>query len=129
MTSGFTPIMLLHSAAALSALTLGTYVFLRRKGDGAHRLAGRAWVALMLVTALSSFWIKGSGSFSWIHGLSILTLIALAAGIRFAVTGNIVRHRNVMRNLYVGGLVITGLFTLLPQRLLGRALWTALGVA
>jgi uncharacterized membrane protein len=129
MHTGFTPIILVHMFAAFAALGLGSFIFLRRKGDAAHRDSGRLWVGLMLATALSSFWIRGNGGFSWIHGLSVFTLATLALGIWLAASGNIARHRLVMKNLYVGALVITGLFTLMPQRLLGRALWGAVGLA
>ncbi len=129
MPNGFTPVILAHTIAAFAALGLGSFIFLRRKGDMAHRYSGRAWAGLMLATALSSFWIMGSGTFSWIHGLSVFTIFALARGVWLAASGNIKRHQLVMKSLYVGALVITGLFTLMPQRLLGRALWGALGIA
>jgi uncharacterized membrane protein len=129
MPNGFTPVILAHTIAAFAALGLGSFIFLRRKGDLAHRYSGRAWAGLMLATALSSFWIMGSGTFSWIHGLSVFTIVALARGVWLAASGDIKRHRLVMKSLYVGALVITGLFTLMPQRLLGRALWGALGIA
>lgn len=129
MHTGFTPVILVHMLAAFAALGLGSFIFLRRKGDAAHRTTGRVWAGLMLATALSSFWIQKSGSFSWIHGLSVFTIIALSRGVWLAAAGNITRHRSVMKSLYVGALVITGLFTLMPQRLLGRALWGAVGLA
>lgn len=129
MPTGFNAVILTHMFAAFAALGLGAYIFLRRKGDVAHRNSGRVWAGLMLTTALSSFWIRSNGGFSWIHGLSAFTIGALCFGVWMAATGNPARHRQVMRNLYVGALVITGLFTLMPQRLLGRALWGALGVA
>jgi len=62
MQPAFTPIIVLHTFAALGALGLGAAMFLARKGTLLHRVAGRSWVALMLVVALSSFWIKSSGS-------------------------------------------------------------------
>lgn len=122
------PVILTHTLAAIGALGLGSLVFLRRKGDAGHRWIGRAWVGLMLATALSSFWIRGSGGFSWIHGLSLGTLVLLTLAILHARAGRIERHRRVMRGLFAGGLVIAGVFTLVPQRLLGHALWSALGV-
>ena len=129
MPSGFTPFILTHTLAALAALGLGAFIFMRRKGDVVHRFAGRTWAGLLLATALSSFWIRSSGGFSWIHGLSIFTVAALGYGVWLAASGRIARHRRVMRGLYVGALLITGLFTLMPQRLLGGALWGALALA
>ena len=129
MYAGFTPVILIHSACAMAALALGALVFTRRKGTVSHRLLGRTWVALMLVTAISSFWIRSLGHFSWIHGLSVVTIAGLGGAIYYVVTGNIARHRCIMQGLFAGGLVVAGAFTLLPQRLLGRMLWSALGVA
>jgi uncharacterized membrane protein len=129
MATAFTPVILAHTVAAVAALGVGALVFLRRKGDARHRLAGRVWVTLMLITAVSSFWIKGNGSFSWIHGLSVFVIGGLAAGIWFAASGRLSAHRRMMSGLYAGGLVIAGLFTLVPHRLLGRMLWSALGLA
>ena len=126
--SQLTPVILAHTAAAFAALAVGAAVFLRRKGSTTHRLLGRGWVALMLVTALSSFWIRSTGGFSWIHGLSVVAVSALAGAVYYAVRGNIKRHRIVMKALY-GSLVVAGLFTLVPHRLLGRMLWSAVGAA
>jgi uncharacterized membrane protein len=129
MPTGFNAVILTHTLAAFAALGLGAFILMRRKGDAAHRIGGRVWAGLMLVTAISSFWIRSTGAFSWIHGLSVFTIGALGFAIWLAANGHITRHRRVMQNLYVGALVITGLFTLLPQRLLGRALWGAVGLA
>ena len=128
MNQEFTPVILIHLGAALAALVLGIGVFLRRKGTVAHRMLGRAWVGLMLVTAISTYWIRSNGSFSWIHGLSLIALVALANAVRFAVVGNIRRHERVMQGVYFGALIVAGAFTLLPQRLLGHALWSSVGL-
>jgi uncharacterized membrane protein len=128
MQNTFTPVILVHTFAALAAVALGTAMFLARKGTFVHRIAGRSWVALMLVTAISSFWIKSSGSFSWIHLLSVAVPLLLAAGVYFAITGNLVRHQRMMIGIYGIGLGIAGIFTLLPHRLLGRLVWGGLGL-
>lgn len=128
MNHEFTAVILIHLGAALAALVLGIGVFLRRKGTFAHRMLGRAWVGLMLVTAISTYWIRGNGSFSWIHGLSVFSLIALACAVYFAIAGNIAQHRRIMKNLYFGALIVAGAFAFLPQRLLGHALWSAVGL-
>lgn len=128
MQATFTPIIVTHMVAALTALALGSYVFLTPKGTAAHRLAGRVWAVLMLVTAISTYWIRASGSFSWIHILSVITVVVLVAAVRFAMQGNIARHQRLMKGLFNGALVVAGVFTLLPQRLLGHAVWSTLGV-
>ena len=129
MTQAFTPAIAAHVAAALTALALGAVMFAARKGTPLHRFSGHAWVALMLAVAISSFWIRSSGSFSWIHILSVVVPVLLAAGIWLAATGRVSAHRRMMIGVYSGALVITGAFTLLPQRLLGGLLWSSLGLA
>ena len=128
MTASFTPVIWIHLFAAIAALALGAMVFLARKGTFLHRVAGRTWAGLMLVTAVSTFWIRGNGSYSWIHLLSVGTLVLLAGVVYAAIKGNIRRHRAGVIGLYSGSLVVAGLFALLPQRLLGKMLWGALGV-
>ena len=128
MTQGFTPAIAMHVAAALAALALGAAMLAARKGTPLHRFAGRGWVALLLVTALSSFWIRSSGGFSWIHLLAVLVPLLLGAGVWLAATGRVSAHRRMMVGIYAGALVVTGSFTLLPQRLLGQIVWSSLGV-
>ncbi|NBU50967.1 MAG: DUF2306 domain-containing protein, partial [Betaproteobacteria bacterium] len=62
-----------------------------------------------------------------IHGLSVFTLAMLALGVKAAREGRVRTHRNIMAGTYAWGLIVTGLFTLLPNRLLGHALWSTLG--
>jgi uncharacterized membrane protein len=128
MQTTFTPVILAHTAAALAATVLGAGMFLARKGTFSHRIAGRGWVVLMLVTAISSFWIKASGTFSWIHLLSVAVPLLLALGVYYAVTRNVTGHRKMMVGLYGLGLGIAGAFTLLPNRLLGRLVWSSVGL-
>ena len=128
MAQAFTPVIVVHAGAAVAALALGAAMFAARKGTLLHRFAGRGWVALMLVAAISSFWIRSSGSFSWIHILSVAVPLLLARGVWLAATGRISGHRRTMSAVYAGGLLIAGVFTLLPSRLLGQMLWSSLGL-
>jgi uncharacterized membrane protein len=128
MQPTFTPLILAHTIAAFAAVGLGAAMFAARKGTLTHRLAGRSWVALMLAVALSSFWIQRSGQFSWIHGLSVIVILMLGAAVVFARSGRIRGHRRMVIGLYAGGLLLTGFFTLLPHRLLGRLVWSSLGL-
>lgn len=122
-----TPAILVHTIAAVAALVLGALMFLRPKGSGAHRSLGRTWALLMLVIIFSSFFIRTSGSFSWIHLLSIGSLVALVLAVRHARRRNVAAHRRIMIGLYAGGLITAGFFTLLPSRLLGEQLWRMMG--
>ena len=123
----FTPIIIAHIAAATGALAFGAVTLTMRKGTPMHKLFGRIWVVLMAATALVSFGIRSNGTFSWIHLLSLWTLLALARSIYAIIRGNVKAHRHGMISAYVG-LSIAGVFTLLPGRRLGSMLWTAVGL-
>ena len=125
-TYQWTPVIAAHAAMAGAALVVGSAVLARRKGTPSHRVLGWTWVLLMASVASISFAIRFNG-FSWIHGLSVYTLFALVFGVVHARRRNIRAHRITMISIFVGALVITGLFTLLPQRLIGQAVWGALG--
>ena len=100
-----TPIIAIHLAAALIALVLGAVQLARRKGTVSHRLLGRIWVVAMVVAAVSSFGIqaitKGHG-FSYIHLLSVWTLIALTVALIAIRRGNWRLHRGFMIGSYLG---------------------------
>jgi uncharacterized membrane protein len=107
----------LHLASALGALGLGAAVLFLRKGTTLHRALGGLWVALMLATALSSFGITRGGAFSWIHLLSVWTLVSLASAVYFIRRGNVQAHRGFMVGTYLG-LLGAGAGALAPGRLL-----------
>jgi uncharacterized membrane protein len=115
------PAMPLHAFAAMAAFALGLVQFAAPKGTLPHRTVGWIWVGLMAVVALSSFWIHGIrmvGPFGPIHLLSIFTLVIVPLGIWRAHTHRVAAHRLMMIFTFAGALVIAGLFTLLPGRIM-----------
>ncbi|WGM45336.1 hypothetical protein KOAAANKH_00198 [Brevundimonas sp. NIBR10] len=110
----------LHVGAALSALLIGTVLLLGVKGNTLHRTLGWSWVIAMATVAISSFFIRTSGTFSWIHLLSGWTVIALPMAVFAARRHDIKSHRRGMTGLFVGGLLIAGLFTFAPGRLMWK---------
>jgi uncharacterized membrane protein len=103
----------LHLSAAILGLLVGVAVLTRKKGTPSHKLLGRLWVGLMLIVAVTSFWIGGS----LIHLLSVWTLISLALAVYFIRRGNVRAHKGFMVGTYVG-LVGAGLGALAPGRTL-----------
>jgi uncharacterized membrane protein len=122
--------IIIHLCTVVPALLLGPVVLLRRKGDATHKLLGRIWAALLLVTAITSAFIRTPGAgiaetgFSFIHVFTIWTLINVPLAVHAGRRGEIARHRGMMTGLYAG-LVIAGAFTFLPGRLLGSLVFGA----
>lgn len=118
--------IIIHISAAIIAVALGLIQLLGKKGTTSHRILGRVWVIAMAIICISSFGIKdlmptgAFGGYSPIHLLSIMTLAILVLSISAAVKGNIKLHRITMISTYIGALIIAGLFTFLPGRLLYR---------
>lgn len=123
----FTPLIVVHIAAAVGAFVVGATVLALKRGTPTHRITGRVWVALMLTTALVSFWIRATGSFSWVHLLSAWMLVTLFVAVRSILRGNTHAHRRWMVSSYAG-LVTAGVFALLPDRRLGFLVWHAFGL-
>lgn len=111
----------IHVVAALSTLLIGTILMLGRKGKALHRTLGWTWVVTMTVTAVSSFFITGifQAHFSPIHALSAWTMISLPMGIAAIRRRDVAKHRKEMTGMFVGAMIIAGLFTFLP----GRMMW------
>jgi len=131
------PVVVIHLAAALTATALGPIAIWARRGETPrprlHQAAGYAWVTSMVVTALSALFIQGEkgprwAGFSLIHLLIPVTLVSLYAAFRYLRRGNIAGHSQTMQSLYWGACVGAGVFTLLPERMLGRWLWGSLGL-
>ena len=111
----------IHAFAAITAFALGIVEFAGPKGTLPHRTIGWIWVGLMLTVAVSSFWIhqiRLVGPWSPIHLLSIFTLVTVPLGVWAAHRHRVVEHRRIMILLFSGALVIAGLFTLLPGRIM-----------
>lgn len=113
-----TPV-LLHLVTAVPAMLLGGAVLWRPKGTFIHKLLGRVWVVLMLITAVGSFGIKSAGQFSWIHILSTVTIVSIVAGLIAIRRGRRGTHQRCMQGAYAG-LLIAFVFTLLPGRMIGQ---------
>jgi uncharacterized membrane protein len=111
----------LHAIAAMAAFVLGGVQLAAPKGTLPHRTLGWIWVLLMAVVAVSSFWIhriRLIGPWSPIHLLSIFTLVMLPLGVWRAHRHRVSAHRWTMINIFTGALVIAGLFTLVPGRIM-----------
>ncbi|OBQ96659.1 MULTISPECIES: DUF2306 domain-containing protein [unclassified Mesorhizobium] len=110
-----------HAFAAFAALAIGGAQLALPKGTTRHRVLGYAWAALMLVVAVSSFWIQRIrliGPFSPIHILSILVVVTAPLAVWYAHTHKVAAHRSAMIKLYLFALIGAGIFTLVPGRIM-----------
>jgi uncharacterized membrane protein len=76
---------------------------------------------LMLVVSISAFVIHQLrlwGPWSPIHLLAIFTLVMLPLAVWRAHRHEVAQHRRAMLGLFFGALVIAGLFTFLPDRIM-----------
>ena len=114
-----------HIGTIAVALALTPVMLLRRRGDRLHRRLGWLWAGAMALTALFTFGIRGlnGGAFSFIHILSIWTLIQVPL-IVWTARGHYHRaHRSAVRGMVTGALLIAGFFTFPFDRLLGHWLF------
>ena len=115
-----------HWALSLLAMAIGLVQLLRPWGGPSHRVRGYAFALLMGGLAASSFFINELrivGPWSPLHLLSVFVLVMLPVGILSARKGNIRRHRRTMLGLFFGGLVVAGILTLLPGRMMHAMLF------
>ena len=115
------PAVQVHAFAAMAAFALGLVQLSAPKGTLPHRTVGYVWVALMVIVAGTSFWIHDLrmwGPWSPIHLLSIFTLGALPLAILHARRHRVAEHRKAMLAMFAGALLIAGLFTFMPGRIM-----------
>jgi uncharacterized membrane protein len=110
----------------MAAFVLGAVQLAAPKGTLPHRTLGWVWVVLLLVISVSSFWIHSIrlwGPWSPIHLLSVFTPIALVIGVVAARGHHVRTHKITMLSIYAGALLLAGLFTLVPGRIMHSVLF------
>ena len=120
------PAIQLHAFAAMTAFALGIVQLSAPKGTLPHRTVGWIWVMLMLAVSISAFFIhqiRMWGPWSPIHLLAIFTLITLPIAVWNAHRHRVPQHRNAMIAIFCGALVIAGLFTLVPGRIMNAVVF------
>jgi len=116
----------LHTWAALAAFVLGVVQFAAPKGTLPHRAVGWIWVGLMATVAVTAFFIHGLrmfGPWSPIHLLAIMVLVLLPLAVLRARQHRVRAHSRTMTGLFLGALVIAGLFTLAPGRVMNAVVF------
>jgi uncharacterized membrane protein len=120
------PTIRFHAALAFAAIGLGVVQLLAPKGTLPHRTIGWAWAILMILVAGTSLFIhtiRTWGPWSPIHILSLFTLGAVPLAVLRARQHNIGAHRSAMIWIFTLALVVTGLFTLAPGRIMNKVVF------
>lgn len=110
-----------HAIAAIAAFVVGLAQFALPKGTLRHKVVGWLWViaiAYVAATGLFIHTLRLWGPWSPIHLLSIATLVVSVRGVLAARRGAIVRHKWSMTLTFAGALVVAGVFTLMPGRIM-----------
>jgi len=112
-----------HVYTVVPAALIGAYILANRKGTPLHKFLGRIWIGLMIATSFSTFFIHSINlffGFSPIHFLSAWVIFATIMAIVEVRRGNYTAHRQYMVGTYVGGIVLAGLFTFIPGRIMNE---------
>jgi uncharacterized membrane protein len=135
------PLVQAHAFLAMSAIALGAVQLSAPKGTIPHRAFGWTWITLvasMLIIAFFnhdiSLWDPfgpgiccrdpdtcGNGhsaSCASIHLISAYFLLALPYGALHARRHDVISHRNAMRWLFLGILLVGTLLTFVPHRIM-----------
>ena len=119
-----------HLYTIAPCLPLGFYlIVISAKGSVLHKKIGSIYMALIFFSSIVSLFLKAYvgptflNHFGWIHLLSFLTIWTVPRSLIAVKKGNIKRHKSSMKLLYWIGLILAGLFTLMPGRYLREVLF------
>lgn len=111
----------IHVATVVPAAVIGAYQLALPKGTPFHKASGYVFLALMIATAISAFFVRSiSGGFTPIHLFIPLTFFGVIGGLWRIRSGDVRGHRISMTSLYLGAIGIAGILTLLPGRIMNR---------
>jgi uncharacterized membrane protein len=120
----------LHVATIVPAFVLGTWlIFFSTKGSRYHRLAGKAYLTLMVLTSIAAVFVRSFSGWSLeigpvklglIHLFIPLTLNGVWGTLAALRAGNIKAHQASMKGVYFGALIVAGLLTFAPGRIMYR---------
>lgn len=116
------PAIQIHLYTVLAAFLLATIQMVGPKGRTLHRILGWTLAVLFVTTAIASLFITnpGGGWFNPFQLFSAWTLIGMPLGLLAARRHNVAFHARMMTGFYTGALIIAGVLTFMPGRLMWR---------
>ena len=116
--------MYLHLATVVPAFVIGTILLIIKKGTNFHKIFGRIYMILMMITALITLFMQAEvgpkilNHFGWIHSFSFLTIYTVPTAYLAIKKRDVKSHKRKMILLYFGAIIIAGGFTFVPGRYL-----------
>ena len=123
----------IHAFFALIAVPVGLYILLTKKGTQKHKSTGRIWTLFLLIVSFTALFIQAinPGEYSLIHLLIPWTIGSLIYSIwsirkfqKTTLQKYTKAHMYSMIGVYVGALLVAGVFTLMPGRLFYEILFS-----
>ena len=114
----------IHLATVVPAFLLGTYILLNPKGTPLHRTLGKAFMLLMLFTALLVLFMPARAPpmlfahFGFNHLFVIPVAYFVPRAYFAARRGDIKTHMASILGVYFGAVLLAGAFAFAPGRLL-----------
>lgn len=112
-----------HILLAASAVLLGAFMMMSRKGKTFHRVAGWIWSVLVMSIAVSSLFMPSAttgGRWSPLHLGSLWVIVFLPLAVLYARRHRVASHRALMKLLFYGTLLVTFALTFLPGRFMAQ---------
>ena len=122
----------IHVATVVAAFFLGAWqIFLSTKGSAPHRKLGSFYIGLMLVTAVSAFFIRAPSLASMpsfrgitpIHLFIPVVLVNVSLTLFALRTRRFKLHRATMMGLFISGIGIAGTLAFTPGRIMHAAVF------
>lgn len=120
----YTELMYFHLATVVPCFFIGTLLLVIQKGTRIHKVFGRVYMVLMLITASITLFMPAKvgptllNHFGWIHSFSFLTIYTVPTAYIAIRKGDVKSHKLKMILLYFGAIIIAGGFTFVPGRYL-----------
>ena len=117
-------LMYWHLGTILPAAAIGGMLLALTKGTSLHRLFGKIYMLLMLVTSTLTLFMRAEvgptlfNHFGFIHLFSLLVLVSVPRAYIAARSHNVRSHKYSMLGVYIGAVLLAGAFTLMPGRYL-----------
>ncbi|WP_426370326.1 DUF2306 domain-containing protein [Pseudocolwellia sp. HL-MZ7] len=108
----------IHLLAVIPSLIFGAINLAMKKGTLLHKRIGKFWAVLMLIAAVSSLFIRPTGSFTWLHIFSVVVIVCVPVGVFAIRSGNAKRHVYCMLGAYIGTVISAYFAVVSPGRFL-----------